>query len=439
MTATAMAPGTTRGTSMKRVALASYVGSAIEYYDFYIYGTAAALVFPKVFFPHLGTTMATVASMATFAAAFISRPVGAAFFGHFGDRLGRKTTLTATLLIMGLSTVAVGLVPGAATIGVAAPLILLDAAPGAGLRGRRRMGRLCPAGGRIRTGGRARPLRHVHSIGRRQRTRHEQPGVPDRQRRRSAKRARHSWIGRWRLPFLFSVGAGRHRLVRAAAASPRRRYSPSRKSRGADPGTPVVALFTAQRREVLLAAGSMVGFFAFGYMANAYLTSYAHTHVGYSPRADLVDQASWAVWWRVVFYARCRPCCATVFGRRRIIMVAFAAGVPWAFVVDPVGRHRQRRLVRAGDRRQPMRLRVTSYGPMAAFVPEIFATRYRYSGAGLALNLAGLIGGADAATDRCPARGGVGWCGDRCHAGRLRRAQPGEHPSATRNDAAMKP
>ena len=103
---------TPAGTPMKRVAMASYVGSAIEYYDFYIYGTAAALVFPKVFFPHLGTTMATVAAMATFAAAFLSRPVGATFFGHFGDRLGRKTTLTFTLLIMGLSTVAVGLVPG---------------------------------------------------------------------------------------------------------------------------------------------------------------------------------------------------------------------------------------------------------------------------------------------------------------------------------------
>src|ERR1700754_4497291 len=114
-----------QGTSMKRVAAASFVGSAIEYYDFYIYGTAAALVFPQVFFPHLGTTMATLASMATFAAAFLSRPLGAAFFGHFGDRLGRKSTLIATLLIMGLSTLTVGLVPGAVTIGMAAPLILL--------------------------------------------------------------------------------------------------------------------------------------------------------------------------------------------------------------------------------------------------------------------------------------------------------------------------
>src|ERR1700754_4815638 len=96
------------GASMKRVAAARYDGSASEYYDFYIYGTAAALVFPKVFFPHLGATMAPVASMATFAAAFLSRPVGAAFFGLFGDRLGRKSTLIVTLLMMGSATLTVG-------------------------------------------------------------------------------------------------------------------------------------------------------------------------------------------------------------------------------------------------------------------------------------------------------------------------------------------
>src|SRR5689334_3972784 len=110
---------------MTRVALASMVGSAIEYYDFFLYGTAAALVFPAVFFPNLGETLSTIASLATFAAAFFTRPLGAALFGHFGDRLGRKTTLVATLSIMGLSTVAVGLLPGVATIGVAGPVILL--------------------------------------------------------------------------------------------------------------------------------------------------------------------------------------------------------------------------------------------------------------------------------------------------------------------------
>lgn len=96
---------------MKRVAMASFVGTAIEYYDFLMYGTAAALVFPQLFFSTLGPTLATIASLATFAAAFVSRPMGAVFFGHFGDRIGRKKTLVATLLIMGLSTTAVGLVP----------------------------------------------------------------------------------------------------------------------------------------------------------------------------------------------------------------------------------------------------------------------------------------------------------------------------------------
>src|SRR5215469_11286156 len=110
---------------MKRVAAACFVGSTIEFYDFAIYGTAAALVFPTVFFPQLSPAMATTASMGTFATAFVSRPLGAAVFGHFGDRLGRKKTLVATLLIMALSTVGVGLVPSTAAIGVAAPLILI--------------------------------------------------------------------------------------------------------------------------------------------------------------------------------------------------------------------------------------------------------------------------------------------------------------------------
>lgn len=86
---------------IRKVALGSYVGSAIEYYDFLIYGTAAALVFPPhVFFPNLSPLMATIASLGTFAAAFLSRPIGAAVFGHFGDSIGRKNTLVFTLVIM---------------------------------------------------------------------------------------------------------------------------------------------------------------------------------------------------------------------------------------------------------------------------------------------------------------------------------------------------
>jgi MFS family permease len=123
--------------SRSRIAVASFIGTAIEFYDFYIYGTAAALVFNKLFFPSFSATAGTLAALATFAVGFIARPVGAILFGHFGDRLGRKRMLIAALLVMGLSTVAIGLVPSYATIGVAAPiaLVVLRFAQGIGLGG----------------------------------------------------------------------------------------------------------------------------------------------------------------------------------------------------------------------------------------------------------------------------------------------------------------
>src|SRR5262249_24861152 len=133
---------TAERTGITRVALASLVGSAIEFYDFFLYGAAAALVFPSVFFPGLGPQMATIGSLATFASAFFSRPLGHAIFGHFGDRVGSKATLVATLLIMGLSTVAVGLLPGVATIGLAGPLLLLALRLSTGNSAQRRMGRV---------------------------------------------------------------------------------------------------------------------------------------------------------------------------------------------------------------------------------------------------------------------------------------------------------
>src|SRR5688572_6805389 len=97
------------GNSPGRVLFASLVGTTIEFFDFYIYATAAVLVFPKLFFPATDPTSATLQSLATFALAFFARPVGSALFGHFGDRIGRKATLVAALLTMGISTVAIGL------------------------------------------------------------------------------------------------------------------------------------------------------------------------------------------------------------------------------------------------------------------------------------------------------------------------------------------
>src|SRR6476659_185456 len=108
----------------RQVLFASLVGTTIEFFDFYIYATAAVLIFPRLFFPASDPAAATLASLATFGIAFLARPVGSAFFGHFGDRIGRKATLVIALSTMGISTVSIGALPTYGTIGFAAPLLL---------------------------------------------------------------------------------------------------------------------------------------------------------------------------------------------------------------------------------------------------------------------------------------------------------------------------
>jgi MHS family shikimate/dehydroshikimate transporter-like MFS transporter len=116
---------TGRENSVGKVAVASTIGATIEWYDFFLYGTAAGLIFNQLFFPPGNPTAGTLAAYATFAAGFVARPVGGFIFGHFCDRIGRKTMLVLTLLIMGVATFAIGLVPTYAQIGIWAPVILL--------------------------------------------------------------------------------------------------------------------------------------------------------------------------------------------------------------------------------------------------------------------------------------------------------------------------
>ncbi|WP_250292387.1 MFS transporter [Streptomyces atroolivaceus] len=114
-----------RTKAANRAGFGAFIGSTIEWFDFYIYGTAAALVFDKVFFPELEGPIGTLVAFATFWVGFLARPIGGIVFGHYGDRLGRKKTLVITLLMMGISTTAIGLLPGYASIGVAAPILLV--------------------------------------------------------------------------------------------------------------------------------------------------------------------------------------------------------------------------------------------------------------------------------------------------------------------------
>jgi len=123
------APAPSKG----RILFASLIGTTIEFFDFYIYATAAVLVFPALFFPPGDATTATLQSFATFALAFIARPIGAVIFGHFGDRVGRKATLVAALMTMGLSTIAIGLLPTYHSVGIIAPLLLALCRFGQGL------------------------------------------------------------------------------------------------------------------------------------------------------------------------------------------------------------------------------------------------------------------------------------------------------------------
>src|SRR5918996_3697869 len=111
--------------SVRQVAVASFVGTALEWYDYFIYGTAAALVFPALFFPGFSTFAGTLASFATFGVGFFARPVGAVFFGHFGDKVGRKAMLIATLVIMGVATFLIGILPAYEALGVLAPAALV--------------------------------------------------------------------------------------------------------------------------------------------------------------------------------------------------------------------------------------------------------------------------------------------------------------------------
>ena len=114
-----------RPTSITHVAIASFVGTAIEWYDFFLYGTAAALVFNKLFFPRFDPLVGTILAFATFAVGFVARPIGGVVFGHYGDRIGRKAMLSITLLIMGVATFAIGLLPTYAQIGIGAPILLV--------------------------------------------------------------------------------------------------------------------------------------------------------------------------------------------------------------------------------------------------------------------------------------------------------------------------
>jgi MFS family permease len=388
---------TERKVPMRRIAIASCVGTTIEFYDFFIYGTAAALVFPTVFFPALGPAAATVASFATFAVAFVARPVGAVVFGHFGDRIGRKRTLISTLLLMGIATTLIGLLPGAATIGVAAPiiLVLLRIAQGFAVGGEW-------AGASLLTAEYAPP-------GERGRyATYPQLGAFLAFALSSATflvtgllmgdtDAAFLDYG-WRIPFVLSsllIIVGLYVRLRieetpvfrdaqrqAAAAPARERRRP-----------PFREALLRQPREVLLAAGSITIVFSFFNIGTTYLTSYGvnPNGAGQSRPTVLVVGIIAAIVAGVVTIITGKL--SDRLGRKRLIMAAGVVGVVWGVLLFPLLDTGSTLAFGVGVTVTLVVVAVC-YAPAGAFLPELFETRYRYTGAGLGYNLAGILGGA---------------------------------------------
>ncbi|MBY4574519.1 MFS transporter [Gordonia paraffinivorans] len=391
-------------TSLKRVAAASSIGTTIEFYDFFIYGTAAALVFPTVFFPAAEEVTGTIASFATFAVAFFARPVGAMLFGHFGDRIGRKRTLVWTLLIMGLATVAIGLLPGYETgvfgiaesgIGIAAPITLVvlrflqgfavggewagatlltaEYAP-AGKRGLYAMfPQLGPAFAFFLSS--LTFLIASLTLG-----------------ETSSAFLEYGW----RVPFILSFALVAVGLwVRLAVAeTPVFREAQRRKAlEGAsnEPALPFLDAFRYQWKEILIAGGALASLFSLFYMGTAFLTNYGTKSLELSRTFVLsagmiaavifgLSTAASAMW-------------SDRVGRRRVILTSCAVAVPWVLILFPI-------LDLGGGFAFVVGLVGTllifgiAYGPAGALLPELFEARYRYTGAGMGYNLAGILGGA---------------------------------------------
>ncbi|WP_422332513.1 MFS transporter [Rhodococcus sp. (in: high G+C Gram-positive bacteria)] len=387
------APVRKGGTSVRKVAVASGIGTTIEFYDFFIYGTAAALVFPKVFFPALGSTAGTVASFATFAVAFVARPVGAMLFGHYGDRIGRKKTLVSTLILMGVSTFLIGLLPGAAIIGVAAPilLVLLRFGQGFAVGGEW-------AGATLLTAEYAPPgKRGLYAM-------FPQLGPAVAFILSSATflvtgavfgDTNSAFLDYgWRIPFLFSavlVGIGLYMRLAIEETPVFRAVQEADRADLAPRTLPLMDAWRYQTKEILLSAGALATLFAFFYMGTAFLTSYGTATLGFSrPFVLTVGIVSAVVFGLTIIVSALY---SDRIGRRRVIMISCALAVVWALALFPLL-----------DTGSPVAFAIgvmvtlaifgVAYGPCGALLPEMFQTRYRYTGAGLGYNLAGVLGGA---------------------------------------------
>jgi metabolite-proton symporter len=366
-----------------QVLFASLVGTAIEFFDFYIYATAAVLVFPSLFFPAANPATATLSSLATFGIAFFARPIGSALFGHFGDRVGRKTTLVASLLTMGVSTVVIGLLPTYGAIGLGAPVLLALCRLGQGLGlGGEWGGAVLLATENAPPGKRAwygmfpqlgAPLGFLFSGG--------------------VFLLLSRWLSDeqffsfgWRIPFLASavlvvVGLyvrltiGETPVFREAINRHERVKVPMLTVFRDHPGTLVVGVLV-----------SLTTFVIF-YLMTVFALSWGTRALGYTREQFLLIQL-----FGILFFAVTIPWSAALAerGRRPMLMgvhaaiFAFGLFMPPMFGAGPLGTMLAMAI--------GMSLVGLAYGPLGTVLSELFPTPVRYTGSSLTFNLAGIFG-----------------------------------------------
>ncbi len=367
----------------RQVLFASLIGTAIEFFDFYIYATAAVLVFPMLFFPGSDPTTAMLSSLATFGLAFFARPIGSALFGHFGDRVGRKTTLVASLLTMGVSTVLIGLLPTYHTAGLAAPVLLALCRLGQGLGlGGEWGGAVLLATENAPPGKRAwygmfpqlgAPLGFLFSGG--------------------VFVLLSQWLSDeqffafgWRIPFLASavlVAIGLYVRLKISE-TPVFREAIDREERVK---IPMLTVFRDYPGTLVLGTLISLTAFVLFYLVTVFALSWGTRKLGYTREEFLLIQL-----FGILFFALTIPWSAKLagHGRRPMLMTVnaailafgllmplmFDAGVVGATLATVIG----------------MSLMGLAYGPLGTVLSELFPTAVRYTGSSLTFNLAGIFG-----------------------------------------------
>jgi metabolite-proton symporter len=372
----------------RRAVIASTVGTTIEWYDFFLYGTVAALVFPKIFFPHSSASAGVLESFSTLFVGFAARPVGAAIFGHYGDRIGRKATLVTTLMLMGVATVLIGVLPGYATLGVAAPvlLVLLRIAQGLGVGGE--------WGGSVLIS-----MEWGHASRRGLMASMPQLGVPlGLLLSTAAVTASSSLSGGgfeswgWRVPFLLSVvliGIGLWVRLRVLESPD---FSEVKKQQAVE-RQPVWAAIRDYPREILTSAFVRLSEQAPFYLFITFVLTYGTKYLN-MPRGELLNYTLIAAAVGLISVPLFGHL-SDRFGRRFIYGIGIVCTGLFAFPYFALLDTRISGLVLLAIV-VSLIVHDIQYGPQAALIAESFGTNIRYSGAGLGYQLASVIAGGPA-------------------------------------------